>query len=163
MIFYVIGEVMNVVSIETKLVLFKKFSLFTEMLVCLSESKKQIKYVKRIIYSECKNINDREYILSEKDAAEVDVYISDLKEIALRFAKAKNTENYNRAKELLNRFNQTLENAIKNGETERDKEKHKGFLHEALKKGREIERTVVDAASAIKAVVNSVKGGKGDS
>jgi len=153
---------MNIVSIETKLVLFKKFSLFAEMLVCLSESKKQIKCVKKIIYSECKNINDKEYMLSEKDAAEVDIYVSDLKEIAVRFAKAKNTENYNRAKELLNRFNEALENAIKNGKIEQDKEKHRGFLHEALKKGREIERTVVDAADAIKAVVNSVKGGKTD-
>ena len=100
--------IMNIVSAETKLVILKKFKLFSQLLGSFSDSKKQMKYVKRMIYTECKTINNDQYLLSDADATEIDVLVNELKEISLRFTKVKNTDNYNRAKELLNRFNENL-------------------------------------------------------
>ena len=134
---------MNIVSVETKLVILKKFRLFTQLLGSVSDSKKQLKYAKKLIFVECKNINKGEYLLSEKDFTEIDVFMSELKEIAVRFTKVKNTDNYNRAKEKLSRFNENLTAAITKAE-----------IAQAEEKGREIVGTVIEKAKTIGEFVN---------
>lgn len=141
---------MNIVSAETKLVILKKFKLFSQLLGSFSDSKKQMKYVKRMIYTECKTINNDQYLLSDADATEIDVLVNELKEISLRFTKVKNTDNYNRAKELLNRFNENLFIAIKKAEINQVEEKSVEIIETVVEKAKNIGSFVNKSVNKIK-------------
>ena len=121
-------------SIETKLVLLKKFDLLTKLLYNFSESKKQISYVKSMICTEFNAISKNQYLMNEKDSNEIYVSINELKVIGVRFYKAKDTEDFNRAKELLNRFEENLQVAIARASIREAEEKSKNLIGSVIGK-----------------------------
>ena len=106
---------MNLISLETKLMMLKRLSLCADLLKLFSDLKKQVKYAYKLTCSYCKHVSKNEYFLGDSDKNDVELLANDIKEIAVRFRKAskkKNIKVFNRAMELLSRFKTEIKKSI---------------------------------------------------
>ena len=105
--------IMSIAYLESKLRTLEKFKFFAELMQKFADSKKQMTHIRKIIFLEFESIETNSFPLDENDNRSVEYYISEIKDIVTRFEKAKKVEDYNRARELLNRCSLEIDEAIK--------------------------------------------------
>lgn len=106
---------MNLISIETKLSMLKRLNVCSTLLQTFCDLKKQIRHTYKLVFSYCKHLRRDHYLLEDGDKGDVELFASDIKDIALRFrsaSKRKSIKGFNRATELLARFVEQLEKSI---------------------------------------------------
>lgn len=104
---------MSIAYLESKLHTLEKFKFFTELMQRFADSKKQMSHIRKIIRLEFKSIETDSFPLDENDNRSIKYYTSEINDIVARFEKAKKVEDYNRARELLNRCSLEIAEAIK--------------------------------------------------
>ena len=114
---------MSTLSLDKTASLLEKFRLFTQLIERFSDAKKQLRLVRNLIINECKSIKSSNFLLSKRDHDNLHYYMDELCEIVSRFERARNTDNYNRARKMLKRYGFELNATIEEIEAESRKKK----------------------------------------
>lgn len=148
---------MSMVSLESTKIILKKFNLFAELLENFSDSKKQIKYIKKMIFTYCLSIEEGEYLINEGEQKDIDYYMRGIKESVYRFYKAKGIDDYNRAKQLLDRYNLEISSAITKTDIKLAESKGRAVFGDVFDKAKSIGDMVNKGVDKIKDAVNKAK------
>lgn len=148
---------MSMVSLESTKIILTKFNLFAELLENFSDSKKQIKHIKKMVVTYCLCIEEGEYLINESDQKDIDYYMMGIKDSVYRFYKAKGIDDYNRAKQMLDKYILELSSAITKTDMKLAESKGRAIFGDVFDKAKSIGDMVNKGVDKIKDAVNKAK------
>ncbi len=148
---------MSMVSLESTKNILKKFNLFAELLENFSDSKKQIKHIKKMVDTYCLCIENGEYLINESDQKNIDYYMMGIKDSVYCFYKVKGIDAFNRAKQMLDKYILELLAEITKTDMKLSEAKGRAIFGTAFDKAKSIGEVVNKGVDKIKDAVNKAK------
>ena len=132
--------------------------MFANFLQIFANDKKQIKCIRKMIFLYYTNKNDEDYLLNETDKKEIDYFTNGIRNLSISFYKAKNIDDYNRSKQMLERYQSELSASIEQTKLKLVELRGQDIVEKSLKKIKHIGSVVNDRIDKIKSTVNKAIG-----
>ncbi len=155
---------MSIASLETKFNILKNLNLFANLLKSFSDSKKQLRYIRRMLHTYSLEANDKNFLIEEAEKEEIDYFITEIQKITHRLSKTNKPLEYKRLSQSLDVWQSELNKAIIKTEALLVEAKGRATLGNLFEKakniGDSITQTIENGIGKIKSTIHN---GLGDS
>ncbi len=146
---------MSIARMETKFRILKNLELFAKLLKSFPESKKQIKYTRKMLCTYSREASEKHCLLSENEKEDIDYFITEFQKIAFRLQKAKKPDDFKRLSQALEICQAELTRAIGKTELQLAEIKGKAVFGNLFEKAKSLGGSLAHGIENIKSSINN--------
>lgn len=133
---------MSITRLETKLGILKRLDLLANLLKSFLDSKKQIRYIRKMLRTYAKESSEKNFLFGENEKDDIEYFNSEMRKIALRLQRAKKPDDFKRLSQALQLCHTELSKAITKTEFQLAEVKGKATLGNLFEKAKSIGDTI---------------------